>query len=352
MHCIADLASVTNGRERDLVDVLYRHYPDVRSGTVTLLVNDPNLFAEFRADVVTVPDGAATERDRFVIENVDEVIRNTPDGEQILVGSFRTVLGYHLTQKPADGRHIEFLDFRHLLRIASGTSTSQLKSWPTTFMPLTDALKNLETAVQTKGVLKQTQLRPALAQQNPAWKKVKDRNAPQDDPKIISIIVGEGVKRGIITASGPTNDPYLSVPGTDVTAGHAGAVTLGGQTTQEEGVGTTGLSAETRLSDRILKVLRAGQLGPYQEVRVAVYNKMEEILKERSGEVALRDLISEAVDSVRESIEEARRGGRQYLIRSMTRNLPWGGVKAFITLMMTRTPVAIIGGEPARADWT
>lgn len=360
MLCIADLASVTNGRERDLIDVLYRHYPEVRSGTVALLVTDPGLFSEFRAEVIAVPDGATTDRDRFVIDNVDDAIAKAPTDERVLVGSFRTVLEYHLAQNRTSNRQVDFLDFRHLLRLTSGKSTGQLDSWPLAFMPLDEALNNLTAAVRAKGTLKQTQLRGALEKENPAWTKIKGRNAPQDDSKIISIIVNEGVAKGAIALSGNSNDPYISLAGTDGSRGTVGAVTVRGATAGQRtptsatiAGGVVDPASGGRDSDRYIRALRDGQLGPYQEVRTAVYDAIDNILADRAGAISIRDLISQAVDTVRESIEAARLEGRQYLINSMTRNLPWGAVKAFVTLLMIRQPVIqTVGGDLVTADWT
>ncbi|OBA81768.1 hypothetical protein A9W99_13700 [Mycobacterium sp. 1164966.3] len=355
MYCIVDLASVTNGRERDIFEVLLQHQPDVRTGTVILLAHDPSVFAEFRAEAITVSDDkTTTEQDRFAIETVDKAIEAAPVDEPILVCSFRLVLQYHLAQKPAGNRQVEFLDFRHLLRLTTSPGTKQLDQWPQSFMPLDEAIRLMKTALTVRGPLMQTQLRPALARQNPAWNKVKGRNAPQDDPKIISLLVREAAAQGAITISGDENNPLLALSGTTAPPRRTGAIQrAAAPTTPTVTAPDIDLLDGSRDSDRYMRALRAAKLGPFSEVRTAVFEQIDKILKERVGEVSIRDLISDAVDDVRSSIEKARAEGRQYLVRSLTRNLPWGALKAFLVILMTRQPIVVTDdGEIVRADWT
>lgn len=363
MRTIADLASVSNGRAAELYEILVRERPKVGEGELILLVNDNSDVKEIGGRRVAIVGETSTERDRSAIDAVDREISRTSevDGGPLLVCSFRTVLEYHVTQVRQADSAVEFLNFRHLLRgiTSSGnTGTGPLQSWPSGFIPLEAALADLRAAVTERGAVRQTKLREELTRQNRVWKRVPGRKAPQDDSRIIGLVVREGISHGVVTTSGPQNDPWISTVESPTPAPTPLPATVPArQQLAQATLPSTGVPPVDdgrRESDRYMLTLRNAKLGPFSEVRLAIYEQMKEIVAQEAGEITIRNLIAAAVDRVREKIDKVRsEDNRQYLIRSMTRNLPWGIVKAFITALMTRRAVAITeDNEAVRADWT
>ncbi|WP_405484545.1 hypothetical protein [Nocardia sp. NBC_00511] len=361
LFCFADLTSTVDGRERDLFNLLIEHRPDIRAADHTLLlVRQPASFSELRAEVVQLSDGEIAEQDHHVIERAQSFIESAPPGTPLVVASFRTVLQYHIVQTLADCK-VEYIDFRNILRAQTqAKSMAALKSWPANFLSLPEAISQVSTALQNRGgSVKQTQLRPALTRVDTRWIRVQGRNAPQDNPKIISYLVSEAVGKGIITATGDPGDPLLtlvsntyaaplqakpSVNVVDASPSINAVATLAPRSSND--------AVDKRLSDQYIDRLKANSLGPFQEVRLAIYDEIDSLISAHSGKIAVRDLISKSVDKVRGDIEEARAVDTQYLIRSLTRNLPWGAVRGFITLLMTRQAVLNTDDGVVPAMWT
>jgi hypothetical protein len=361
MRCLVDLSETIESDgvasyAHGLFSTVLEKFPEVRSASRTvLIVRNPDHFSEFRADIVKAKTADEAANEATVLDELGKLVEEAVDNEEpVIIFSFSPRVKLQVTTEASlQSSQTRFIDLREVIR--KTPAMEALTTWPTDFMPLEQALKAVRQAiVKQGGSLKQTQLRPALVAVNTAFRKDPGRNAVSDNPKFISLIVREASDNGLIELQGSSADPLLKLRNpaplvhVDETAEHEAIMTA------EPALPAASLSRVTegnRESDRYLDLLRKHHIGPFQEVRIAIYDAIEAAL-DGSQPVTIRSLLSDSVQKVRDEIDDGRKDGRLYLIKSMDRNMPWGRVRGFITLLMSRAPVLLSGEEALSASWT
>ncbi|WP_157696876.1 hypothetical protein [Leifsonia sp. 21MFCrub1.1] len=207
--------------------------------------------------------------------------------------------------------------------------------WPGKAVPLELAFRTLTTALQrSDSKMRMTNLRPAMGRVDPRF--AKDAN-PQNPLNVVGIwgaLVRAAEKAGLVTQSGPASNPYISLV-EPLSPPQAAATAL--------------KDANARESDRYLGLLKAAALGPFQQVRTAVYREIERKIT-RSTSITVGELLDGAVQKVRHDVEAAHAKGKDYLL-SQGKALPWSTVRGFIAVMFIRQPVLLSDNEPVPADW-
>ena len=192
------------------------------------------------------------------------------------------------------------------------SSSGSTEEWDSTYIPIdyaVDAL--LGVLMRAKAPVRMTALRGLLRLQDPRFNKTP--GTPSARPRFISELLAQGVKRGLVNlvhATAADNNPVIHL----TASGHARASqvfkgSLVAQTVslpQAVGIQPTGPNVPTvhadisrSASDTYIDILRQANLGPFQEVRWAVYDEMDNII--RKGPIAFYSLIRDAVAVVRDT---------------------------------------------------
>jgi hypothetical protein len=119
------------------------------------------------------------------------------------------------------------------------------------------------------------------------------------------------------------------------------AISLGtpGVYTGERG---SSLRKDRSASDQYIDILRHASLGPFQEVRWAIYDEIERILA--SDPVTFSTLIRSSVSAVREA-------SAAKLVRN-DKPFPWAKARTFIETLASRVAVFTHNGSPIQYSWS
>lgn len=333
MPILIDLTSVRNDREQEFYDILRARLAG--AGDASTVVVSPVFLTVAEGTRVVGTPGSLTEREAaFEVEFENFMAQAASD--ECIVASFNTALGFKIEELAKQGLKARFIDIRTLAPSAS----QRAYRWPEQYVPLETAMSVMEQAIASRTVqTRLTNLRPAMTLIDPRFKKNPSAPTPLDVQGMFGLLVTEAERRGRIIRSGPPNNPVLTL------IGHAPTVT--GSTAPlpvEE-------AAAGRQSDRFIQVLRSARLGPFQQVRRAIYAKVAERIEQLGDEtVTVRALLDGAVDAVRSEVEESQRVGGEYLVKG-TQRLPWSQVRTFIGTLFILRPVLIGSSGPVSADW-
>jgi hypothetical protein len=304
MRALVDLSTITGSEEQSRLDAFLSAHPDVNPAMLTVLAP---------TGAVSVPDGAnhvATDGDPgqrwAAVEEAVSSFMSIPN-EPGLVGSFQTSVKDLVGKNAVDSKSPQFYDLRELIR-----SRSHALGWPEKYYPVKNALDLLRRAlVQKGGSMRLTQVRPALTLQDARFRKNPKAPTPLDAQNIVALLLKEAQSKKIVTLSGPDDNPVIEL----------------GEVEAPVAVAT---NVHPRESDRYLALLRDAGMGPFQQVRWAVYDAIDEALATQE-QLTVGDLLDSAVRKVRSEVEAAAVEGRDYLVKSGQR-LPWSQVRGFIGL--------------------
>lgn len=334
MRALLDLSTVPAGHEQLRFDNFRSARPDVNEDALVVVVA-PDRLANSRAVEVPVSGDPGQIWAAFDAE-LQKFLGSLND-EPALVASFQRILESRFgsnTEYPK----VEYYDLRQTL------PNSKAQAWPEAYYPLKGALKKLELAIQRNGgTVRMTNLRPALTILDQKFKKNVIHPTPLDAPGCMGILVQEAVVRGIVRTEGHASNPFISL------TANAGTTQAAQVDSIPHGSVVESISFE-RESDRYVHLLRKANLGPFQQVRWAIYDALEESLANQ-GAATVGSLLDCAVKKVRSDVESARVDGKQYLVR-MNVNLPWSQVRSFLGLLCTRAPVLQTAQGEVRADWS
>lgn len=349
MRAFIDLTAITGDRGQEALEALMAAEPALSTGDLTVLVTEGrSTEGPVGANIIEVHDGDALVAHREVVAALEAFLEGlgTEPGR---VASVQPVVEYALLQTAHDSSQVAYIDLRRVL-----SAKNALSAWPDEIMPLDEAFTSLRRAINRRGGrVKMTQLRHALTAVDPRFTKMRGGKRPVDNPKLMGKLVREAEQAGVVRTSGHEQDPDIELAGVPTTKPEVQNASVArpasAPTPASESSSHSAPSFE-RKSDEYLHTLRAGNLGPFQEVRTAIYDEVENRLKAAGEPIAVGELLDDAVAAVRNRIEEARSEGKDYLLKN-GRNLPWGRVRAFVGFLFMRRPVLMNGGSPVPATW-
>ncbi len=150
-------------------------------------------------------------------------------------------------------------------------------------------------------------------------------------PKFVRALLNVGQDKGYIeqvAGSHATNPIFRLSP-----AGRQFFNTLPQTTEQPQGAPAAGQRADNSTSDIFISALRNAKFGPFQEVRLAVYDQIEAL---SAANLPVSELINRAVAAVQQSAT---------LSPDKTKQFPWPRVNSFILKLFKARPVLIAGSE-------
>ncbi|WP_344064718.1 hypothetical protein [Microbacterium pumilum] len=212
--------------------------------------------------------------------------------------------------------------------------------WPSGTVSLDDAHAALTAALRANGgTLRMTTVRPAMASIDSRFKKSEIPSHPLNAQGVWGAMVSAAEDAGLVSTSGtPSNRLVKLVGGSAIEIDDASASLV-----------PAGPAMFERDSDRYLSLLRAAALGPFQQVRIAIYGEIQREL-DKGREVTIAQLLDRSIARVRKDIENAHVKGKDHLVKQ-GQALPWSSVRAFIGTLFTRQAVLLSAGEAVRADW-
>lgn len=224
---------------------------------------------------------------------------------------------------------------------ADGTSTS----WDDAFMPLDDAVSALLYTLSKAPTTRMTDLRPALMVTDPRFAKIPGTFNAR--PGFISSLVGEANLRGLIrlsdNAPGSLDNPLVELTPRAREYTTASPITPSRVTLEPRDAhsGPDRKALPHSLSDNYIDILRKRNLGPFQEVRWAVYDEIEKTLAD--GPATIYILVRDAVAAVRDNRAAE-------LVRT-SKPFPWSKARSFIGTLVSRVPVFLCDGVPTQYSW-
>jgi hypothetical protein len=228
-----------------------------------------------------------------------------------------------------------------------GAAVGGTGGWDDTFVPRDDAVRALVRVLYRAGApVRMTDLRKVLGATDSRFKK-KDGTF-NARPRFMSMLVGLAKERGFVQVKANPDssvNPLVSL----TSAGRAYAAPAPEPSNpgslnepQRVLVEQSAATEQASQSDLYITTLRRANLGPFQEVRLAVYEEMEKLIAD--GTRTPTELIRDAVSEVRESrAQELLRPGKPF---------PWPKVRTFISTLVSRVPVFLVNGEIVKHTWT
>ncbi|MGW7483479.1 hypothetical protein ACWGH8_33400 [Nonomuraea muscovyensis] len=282
---------------------------------------------------------AGWENDAFVSADIyNSVQAGLAVGEIVDVFSFRPPV-----KAMVDAAALTYpgkVSYETLHKYTSKSRPDSLQ-WDDGFMPQKEAARHLAAALYRAGKpVRKTDLRTLLEAQDHRFEKGHHDFAAGNG--FISCLVTVGENSGLVRVVGENPNPSIEltqqgmelVRAEDMAGFHSSLSYL--ECARE--------ARHQRLSDEYITILRSGNLGPFQQVRRAVYEAMEAILAEAEitgRKPAVYELILKAVTHVREMPSEE-------LFKSPGRPYPWAKVASFIAALVNRRPVLLSDEGPVR----
>lgn len=330
MRALLDLTTIPPGQEQHRLDAFVAATPDTSPEELTILA-PPNAVATPHGSVLMEVDGDPGDRWAAVKSRVADFLTNGRGPG--VVASFQHSVAALIEE--SGNEDVSYFDLRRLLQ------PHRLTQWPEQHLPRQQAFGVLKRALtQRGGTIRFTGIRPAMTLVDPRFKKNTQNPSPTDRPNFISLLVDEAVAAGLVTVNGPKDNPYVSLVDAPATA----------PAIAEPSAPDTPSAGFARESDRYLHLLRSADLGPFQQVRVAIFDQIARSVAKSKKPLTVGALLDGAVKKVRQDIESARDEGREYLVRK-SQNLPWSQVRGFIGILFTRNAVLQGAEGPIRADW-
>jgi len=211
----------------------------------------------------------------------------------------------------------------------TSNATGAPDPWPSDFMPADDAMRHMVVALRnSKKPVRFTTLRPLLVAQSPDMAPTAGGFASR--PRFVTRLVSEAMQRGLVRTHPDGNDD--SNPFIELRAGAA-----------LPEIAASPDPTDSR-SSHLITTLRAGRLGPFQEVRWEAYEQMDQLLLATPSKSA-SDLLRDAVAAVREADEDSRldRGAKPF---------PWSRFRQFLIMLMNRRPVLLSDGVRVKHSWS
>lgn len=273
----------------------------------------------------------------------DRVQQLAKDGEELIVASYRSSLRQGIAALKVI---YPFIEFEQLSRYVHPNQDLHVEMWDESFMPRYDAIRALVAVLfKAKIPLRMTDIRKPLTSHDERFRKrVGSFNSR---PRFMSMLVALATdKNYVIVLSNVGNEQNPLVQLTPSGRTFAGAFARessseGGSNAHETVGDINNDSSERSRSDLYITTLRRGHFGPFQEVRLAVFEEIELLVKD--GSRTSSELIRDAISNVRETRASE-------LIRT-NKPFPWSTVRSFISALASRAPVFLVEGAPTPHTW-
>lgn len=347
MELLIDLSSITNGREQYFFELTMAAFP---TAIATVVAPEASIGFSANAQMKTFPSTFnPTERSTFLYEVFSEFSSNLdslPKDEKRVVLSFQI----NMRDKVSEINHpqLSFQDLRDIVY------PQKINTWPENVMPLEEAISVLMRAIsaQKDAYIRMSSLRPALERVDDRFAKVPGN--PLGTSGIIKVLIRAAQEKGCVETGGNDDaNPFvflkkaLITPTTNSTSVPVASVSPTVISSSTPLPKSSNHESSILLSTQFITCLRNAHLGPFQDVRVAIYREIDDI---SIRHLPMFQLITDAVTNVRKKVEEARSQGRQYLVTSK-RNLPWSRVREFIEELMQRVSCMRVEEEFVPLRW-
>lgn len=339
MEILIDLSNITGEREQYFLDLAMNSYP-LAMATVVAPESSVISFGDMQVRSFS-STRTPTERSEFFREVFLEfsskaALDSLPEGGKRIVISFQLDV-QSMVSEVGDARLL-FQDFRSIV------FPPKVSAWPEGVMSLTEAIEILVQAisVEKNACLRMSSFRPALERVDDRFAKMSGN--PLSAPGIIKLLIHAAQEQGYVEVGGSDDsNPLVFLKRSHVPSNSKFSPSSPTPVTQLPSPQSSKFAHESTdsLSERFITCLRNANLGPFQDVRTAIYREIDAISVRR---LPAFQLINESVNSVRNKVETARQEGRQYLVTSK-RNLPWSKVVLFMGELMRQVPCIRLGEE-------
>lgn len=351
MFVLVDLTRAFKGTEDSVLRafMLDQRFEGADVVECLLLSSQVQPQSDFNVTFTRMPAEAATEESAIAATIYNKINEALQGHHRVLVASFRaavrSIVETHGLINP--GR----VDFFHLAAF-SVPGSGKKDEWDPSFMPLSEAVEILVGALSVARVpVRMTSIRGLLEARDSRFRKIPGTASAR--PGLISSIVEEAARENLVKlihAHAQDNNPVIQL----APAGEArGSISAGSMPmpTYAGGSPVPQVSDATRqsvassvgrsMSDIYIDTLRQANFGPFQEVRWAVYEEIDNLLG--NGPKTFYALIRDAVANVRKAREaEPVRTNKPF---------PWSKVRAFIGTLVNRVPVFLHEGTPVQYSW-
>jgi len=369
MSAIVDLTTVYNGRDQVYLDIAIdyiRKQADSKQDVdITVVAAEGSVAPQVYTNIRPFPaayDGDARWKylREVLLETCSPVASSQGGGSaELLVISFREEMSDLVADiNRTSERAVSFIDYRSLLFPKTAFT------WPQDELPLDEALAILLHALRSEkdGYLRMSALRAALEKMDSRFEKTPTN--PLSTSGVIKYLVNSAKERGLVVVYGSDqSNPFVAATSFDsvgfasarsappgdreTVAAYANNETVGAERLTmplREPYSTPNANNRTnrKVSISYIETLRGADLGPYQQVRMKVYDEIEKFANE--GTYAAIEVVNRAVEALWGAEEEAfsRSEG------SHAKRQPWSRIHAFAVRLLAQCPCMLSDGQPIR----
>ncbi|MEU5631486.1 hypothetical protein ACH47C_11165 [Streptomyces rishiriensis] len=342
MQYIVDITRTHAGYEDAVVRNFLESIDRKSSDHIEILLTDRQyVIASLDESNLALTTFPATAGEAKIAATVtDRVVSSLVDGEYVTVASFRPLIKQQVESLSLNQSHrVKFIP---LAEFAPTATTASTKSWPHDFMPREEAISHLlATLAHFGGPVRKTDIRGYLQTRDPKFRKQIGTFAAQ--PKFISHLVSLAQEEDLLVQE-PFGDPNPYISLTPVGRQRA-RVEFGDLSKREDRKPNpvqreSRTSGSTRRSDDFINVLKSAGLGPFQQVRLTIYEEIERLVKEQQPTPP--KLIRDAVHAARESWTQSQE----------EKPLPWAKIREFFISLVNRHQVLLSSGKPVSHSWS
>ncbi|WFB08601.1 hypothetical protein LRS74_17265 [Streptomyces sp. LX-29] len=343
MRYIVDITRAHSGSAGSILNAFLSFVDATASDEIELLILETQRGEftqdDYDFDLVALPAG--TSEDSATAAIVDRVLIALVACEVISVASFHSAIRQNVETLAANHSHrVSFIDLNDF----APTTETFPATWPKEFMQPQEVIEHLLIALTRYGnPIRKTDLRSVLQIQDPRFRK--QPGTYPGKPRFISDIVSLAAERGLVTEQGPIGSPNPYVILTPKGKQEAHRMTPGEFSVLSSGAATSPPGEPKpknifpRRSDEFVTVLRTSSFGPFQQIRLSIYEEIERLV--RDGHSTVPKLIRDSIEAVREN-------------RSASEDekpIPWAKVRTFIISLTNRCPVFLSQGELVSHSW-
>lgn len=344
---IVDLTMKKAANRAQIVSRIRKAYPDFdTSQSIVIASSDQDKSSDEAQTIVPSPGSTGQEVNEFVVNQIKQLAAEPEGshGDTLTVFSYNYVIEWAVNQDSALSG-IKYVD----LRKVSATSTPAPIStdWDESFIDSDTVVRYLITVLSLEGgSIKKAGLRDELKKLDSRFER--DENNPkafQNQDYFISRVVNLGISPGYVEQQGGGPNPLILL----TPAGKAKFDQLPPTISANQYP-----AKPERESDLYLDLFKSEKFGPYQEVRVAVYDQIEKLIRGGEGassKLTIAELFQTAIDNVRKEVEQAIAEGTKCLLKNPEKGYPWSRVRSLLAVLFARCPVLKRGDELVPTSW-
>ncbi|WP_405993162.1 hypothetical protein [Streptomyces sp. NBC_00986] len=335
MHYIADLTKCHPGTEGPVLEGLLQARPQQSDDTLeVLLLSSQEEPKAPGIDFTSLEAGGGSE-DSQVSAHVLRAITEFRQAETaVAVASFRPAVKKVAEAIEAAFGDVEYIYLNQFSPPSGNGSAVESYSWDDDFMPRDEAVDALVRALnRAKIPVRMTQLRKSLQAHDARFQKAAGSFSSR--PRFLSVLISLAEERGLVAhRESLLGDGNNFIELTERGLAYVAEKESGTSYAQSVPPSAAIAEGESR-SDQFITTLRKASLGPFQEVRWAVYEEIDKLAQ--AGECSAAFLIRDAVSYVRDHKASE-------LVKT-NKPFPWARVRTFISNLASMAPVFISRGE-------